>query len=77
VDRLAIPAEVMATCLATAPKARSVTTVVKSDIFPATARVNRTESAINANSLDMSWLNAQTTTRRRLKLATTGVPISV
>jgi len=40
-------------CPATAPKARSVTTVVRSDIFPANALASRIVFATSASSLAM------------------------
>lgn len=61
-DKPATHAVVTATCLATAPKAKSVTTAVRSDIFPEIAHPRPAASApaINANNLVTSRHNAQT-----------------
>lgn len=62
VDKPATPAVVTATCLVTAPRAKSATTVAKLDISPETAhlRLPMSELATSASNLDTFRLNALT-----------------
>jgi len=64
-DKPATPAVDTVTCLATALRAKSATTVARSVIFPETAplRLQLSELATNASNLVTSKLNAQTRVR--------------